>query len=59
MIVTLLKPIVLAFATSAPVKKLLIDVLRKLASTTDNTVDDAAVDFIEQRLFQTNKLVIT
>ena len=58
MIVTLLKPIVLAFATSAPVKKLLIDVLRKLASTTDNTVDDAAVDFIEQRLFQ-DKLVIT
>tara|TARA_E500000081_G_scaffold4167_1_gene4474 strand:- start:87 stop:263 length:177 start_codon:yes stop_codon:yes gene_type:complete len=58
MIVTLLKPIVLAFATSAPVKKLLIDVLRKLASTTDNTVDDSAVDFIEQRLFQ-DKLVIT
>ena len=58
MIVTLLKPIVLAFATSAPVKKLLIDVLRKLASTTDNTVDDAAVDFIEQRLFQ-DKVVIT
>jgi|TARA_R100000742_G_C4164748_1_gene5079 hypothetical protein len=58
MIATLLKPIVLTFATSAPVKKLLIDVLRKLASTTDNTVDDAAVDFIEQRLFQ-DKLVIT
>jgi len=58
MMVTLLKPIVLAFATSAPVKKLLIEVLRKLASTTDNTVDDAAVDFIEQRLFQ-DKLVIT
>ena len=58
MIVTLLKPIVLAFATSAPVKKLLIDVLRKLASTTDNTVDDAAVDFIETRLFQ-DKVVIT
>tara|TARA_X000001036_G_C20224418_1_gene621161 strand:+ start:449 stop:622 length:174 start_codon:yes stop_codon:yes gene_type:complete len=56
--VTLLKPIVLAFATSAPVKKLLIEVLRKLASTTDNTVDDAAVDFIEQRLFQ-DKVVIT
>lgn len=58
MMVTLLKPIVLAFATSAPVKKLLIEVLRKLASTTDNTVDDSAVDFIEQRLFQ-DKLVIT
>jgi len=58
MMVTLLKPIVLAFATSAPVKKLLIEVLRKLASTTDNTVDDAAVDFIEQRLFQ-DKVVIT
>mgnify|MGYP003132557761 CR=1 FL=1 len=59
MIVSLLKPILIKFATSTPVKKLIIDLLRKLTSTTDNTVDDAAVDFIEQRLFQTNKLVIT
>ena len=30
----------MAFATSDSVKKLLIDILRKLVSTTDNVVDD-------------------
>mgnify|MGYP001808731500 FL=1 len=58
MIVSLLKPILIKFATSTSVKKLIIDLLRKLTSTTDNTVDDAAVDFIETRLFQ-DKVVIT
>lgn len=58
MIVALLKPILIKFATSTPVKKLIIDLLRKLTSTTDNTIDDAAVDFIETRLFQ-DKVVIT
>tara|TARA_R100000655_G_scaffold50010_2_gene87582 strand:+ start:223 stop:399 length:177 start_codon:yes stop_codon:yes gene_type:complete len=58
MIVSLLKPILIKFATSEPVKKLIIDLLRKLTSTTDNTIDDAAVDFIETRLFQ-DKVVIT
>jgi len=58
MIVSLLKPILIKFATSTSVKKLIIDLLRKLTSTTDNTIDDAAVDFIETRLFQ-DKVVIT
>ena len=48
----------MAFATSDSVKKLLIDILRKLVSTTDNVVDDKAVDFIEHELF-TNKKVLT
>ena len=48
----------MAFATSDSVKKLLIDILRKLVSTTDNVVDDKAVDFIEQQLFK-NKKVLT
>ena len=55
--ILLIKPILMAFATSDSVKKLLIDILRKLVSTTDN-VDDKAVDFIEQSLF-TNKKVFT
>ena len=56
--ILLIKPILMAFATSDSVKKLLIDILRKLVSTTDNVVDDKAVDFIEQSLF-TNKKVFT
>jgi len=39
------------FYQSPKVKRLIIDLLRKLASTTDNTVDDKAVDFIERGLF--------
>ena len=49
--ILLLKPILLKFATSDSVKKLLIDILKKLVSTTDNTVDDKAVELIEQQLF--------
>ena len=56
--ILLIKPILMAFATSDSVKKLLIDILRKLVSTTDNVGDDKAVDFIEQQLF-TNKKVLT
>ena len=56
--ILLIKPILMAFATSDSVKKLLIDILRKLVSTTDNVVDDKSVDFIEQQLF-TNKKVLT
>ena len=56
--ILLIKPILMAFATSDSVKKLLIDILRKLVSTTDNVVDDKAVDFFEQQLF-TNKKVFT
>ena len=49
--ILLIKPILLKFATSDSVKKLIIDILKKLVSTTDNTVDDKAVEFIEQQLF--------
>ncbi len=46
----LLKPILLAFVTSKPVKKLVVDLLRALASKSETQLDDAAVDFIEERL---------
>jgi len=38
--ILLIKPILIKFATSTSVKRLLIDVLKKLVSTTDNTLDD-------------------
>tara|TARA_B100000686_G_C16236910_1_gene687677 strand:+ start:315 stop:476 length:162 start_codon:yes stop_codon:yes gene_type:complete len=49
--ILLLKPILLKFATSTSVKRLLIDVLKKLVSTTDNTLDDKAVEIVEKQLF--------
>ena len=49
--IILIKPILLAFVKSDAVKKLIVDLLKKLVSTTDNTVDDKAVEFIEKQLF--------
>ena len=48
---TLIRPILFSFIHAPNVKRLIVDLLRKLASTTDNTVDDQAVDFIERGLF--------
>ena len=49
--ILLIKPILLKFATSDSVKKLIVDLLKKLVSTTDNKVDDKAVEFLEKQLF--------
>ncbi len=49
--ITLIRPVLFSFIQSPKVKRLIIDMLRKLASTTDNSVDDKAVDFIEKGLF--------
>ena len=49
--ILLIKPILIKFATSTSVKRLLIDVLKKLVSTTDNTLDGKAVEIIEKQLF--------
>ena len=49
--IALIRPILFQFIQSEKVKRLVIDLLRKLAEQTDNTVDDQAVDFIERGLF--------
>ena len=49
--ILLLRPLLIRFAQSEQVKRLIVDLLKKLASTTDNTVDDAAVEVIERGLF--------
>ena len=40
-----------SFIQSEKVKRLVVDLLKKLAEQTDNTVDDEAVKFIERGLF--------
>ena len=54
-LVILLKPIILTFAKSDSVKRLIIDVLKKLVASTDNQLDDKAVEFIETKIFVGSK----
>ena len=49
--IALIRPILFSFVNSDKVKRLIIDLLKKLAEQTDNTVDDEAVKFIERGLF--------
>ena len=49
--ITLIRPILFSFINSEKVKRLIVDLLTKLAESTDNTVDDQAVAFIESGLF--------
>ena len=47
----LLKPILLKFFTTTAVKRLVVDLLRAICKQTSNTLDDRAVDMLEQQLF--------
>ena len=49
--IALIRPVLMSFLNSDKVKRLIVDLLRKLAEQSDNTVDDAAVEFIENGLF--------
>ena len=51
MIITLLRPILFAWLQSDQTKKLIVDLLTKLAETTDNDIDDKAVEFVKNGLF--------
>ena len=54
--ITLIRPILFSFLNSNKVKILLIDMLTKLAESTDNEIDDKAVEFIANGLFPAPKL---
>ena len=49
--IALIRPVLMSFLGSDKVKRLIVDMLRKLAAESTNTVDDQAVDFIERGLF--------
>lgn len=51
--ITLIRPILFSFLNSDNVKRLIIDLLTKLAESTDNDIDDKAVEFIRNGLFPT------
>ena len=48
--IVLLQPILMKFVTSRQVKKLIVDLLDALASKTENSLDDLAVDAVRQAL---------
>ena len=47
----IIRPLLMQFIQSESVKRLIVDLLKKLASMTDNTVDDEAVKIVERGLF--------
>ena len=49
-VIAIIKPILFAFLTSTAVKKLVIDLLSAYAKSTDNTLDDAAVELVKKNL---------
>lgn len=53
--IRILKPILLTFCKTNAVKKLILDLLKALAKTTDNTVDDKIVALIETKLWPSLK----
>lgn len=48
----LIKPILFAFIKSDSVKGLIIELLEKLAQSTDNNIDDQAVALIRDNIFK-------
>ncbi len=48
----ILKPILVKFLSTTAVKRLIIDILREtICKQTSNTLDDRAVDVLEEKLF--------
>jgi len=49
--IRILKPILLTFCKTNAVKKLILDLLKALAKTTDNTIDDQIVEYVSVHLW--------
>lgn len=49
--ITLIRPLLFSFLQSDRVKSLIVEMLEKLTETTDNDIDDKAVEFIRNGLF--------
>ena len=48
--ITLVKPILLAFIKTKAVKELIVKLLEAYAKSTDNTVDDKLVELVKKNL---------
>ena len=50
--ISIIRPILFAFLTSEPVKRLVVDLLEALAAKTENTLDDSAVRVVREALIK-------
>tara|TARA_B100000508_G_C11319752_1_gene208841 strand:+ start:465 stop:635 length:171 start_codon:yes stop_codon:yes gene_type:complete len=48
--IALIRPILIRFAKTEPVKKLIIELLEKLVESTDTELDDAALNLVKKGL---------
>ena len=48
----IIKPILMTFLSTNAVKNLIVQLLEAYAKSTDNTIDDKAVEIVNQNLFQ-------
>ena len=53
--ISLIRPLLFQFIQSDQVKRLIIDMLERLAEQTDNDIDDKAVAFMRNVLFPNPK----
>lgn len=49
--ITLIRPILFSFIQSDKVKMLVVDMLSKMAESTETTIDDEIVEFVRNGLF--------
>ena len=54
--VLIIKPILMAFLKSDSVKRLILDLLRAYAKTTDNTIDDQVCVYVSKNLFPSTRV---
>ena len=47
----IIKPILVAFLSTSAVKNLVLQLLEAYAKSTDNTIDDKAVEIVKRNLF--------
>jgi len=47
----IIKPILMKFVLSNSVRKLVVDMLEAYAKSTDNTIDDAAVELVKNNIY--------
>ena len=55
----IIKPILMTFLSTSAVKNLIIQLLEAYAKSTDNTIDDKAVEIVKRNLFPGIKDVVS
>ena len=49
--VAVVKPLLIAVATSSAVKNLVLDLLKKYVDSTDNSIDNAVYELVKDKIF--------